>query len=74
MDSHAERLHWPFFGEEHRQLAAEAEDWAQANLAEAPHPSERALVDARCRELVAALGKADFLKHCLRAADGGVAV
>jgi acyl-CoA dehydrogenase len=74
MDSHAERLHWPFFGEEHRQLAAEAEDWAQANLAEAPHPSERALVDARCRELVAALGKADFLKHCLRVADGGVAV
>jgi acyl-CoA dehydrogenase len=74
MDSHAERLHWPFFGEEHRRLAAEAEDWARTNLAAGAHPSERAAVDARCRELVAALGKAGFLKHCLRAADGGVAV
>jgi acyl-CoA dehydrogenase len=73
MDSHAERLHWPFFGEEHRRLAAEAEDWAAANLAGGAHAEDRAAVDARCRELVAALGKAGFLKHCLRAADGGAA-
>ncbi len=72
MDSHAERLHWPFFGEEHRRLAAEVEDWAGANL-QGAHPTERGAVDARCRELVAALGKAGFLKHCLRAADGGAA-
>jgi acyl-CoA dehydrogenase len=74
MDSHAERLHWPFFGEEHRRLAAAAEDWARASLEDAAHPEERAAVDARCRELVAALGKAGFLQHCLRAADGGVSV
>jgi alkylation response protein AidB-like acyl-CoA dehydrogenase len=73
MDSHAERLHWPFFGEEHRRLAAEVEDWARANLAGKAHPTERAAVDMRCRELVAALGKAGFLKHCIRAADGGAA-
>jgi acyl-CoA dehydrogenase len=73
MDSHAERLHWPFFGEEHRHLAAEVEDWARANLADRPHPDGRAAVDMRCRELVAALGKAGILKHCLRAADGGAA-
>ncbi len=72
MDSD-ERLQWPFFGEEHRRLAAEAGEWARANLADAPHPVERAAVDARCRELVGALGKAGFLKHCLRAADGGAA-
>jgi acyl-CoA dehydrogenase len=30
-------------------------------------------VDTRCRELVGALGKAGFLKHCVRAADGGAA-
>jgi acyl-CoA dehydrogenase len=30
-------------------------------------------VDARCRELVAGLGQAGLLKHCLRAADGGLA-
>jgi len=71
MDSHAERLYLPFFGEEHRRLAAEVEDWARANLAGRPHPAERAAVDMRCRELVAALGKAGLLKHCLRAADGG---
>ena len=53
MDSHGERLHWPFFGEEHRRLAAAAEDWSRAHLADVPHPSERAAVDARCRELAA---------------------
>jgi alkylation response protein AidB-like acyl-CoA dehydrogenase len=73
MDSHAERLHWPFFGEEHRRLAAEVEDWARASLAGGAHPTERTAVDARCRELVAALGKAGFLRHCIRAADGGAA-
>ena len=72
MDRHGERLQWPFFGDEHRRLAAEAEDWAGTNLGDAAHPETRAAVDARCRELVAALGKAGFLKHCLRAADGGV--
>ena len=70
MDSHAERLHWPFFEDAHRELAAEAEAWAEANL-QGAHPEARADVDARCRALVAALGKAGFLKHCLRAADGG---
>jgi acyl-CoA dehydrogenase len=65
-------LQWPFFGDEHRRLAAEAEDWAGTNLGDAAHPETRAAVDARCRYLVAALGKAGFLKHCLRAADGGV--
>jgi alkylation response protein AidB-like acyl-CoA dehydrogenase len=73
MDSHAERLHWPFFGEEHRRLAAEAEDWARTSLAGGAHPTERTAVDARCRELVAALGKAGFLKHCIRTTDGGAA-
>jgi acyl-CoA dehydrogenase len=29
-------------------------------------------VDRRCRELVGRLGKAGLLRHCLRAADGGV--
>jgi alkylation response protein AidB-like acyl-CoA dehydrogenase len=73
MDRHADRFQWPFFGEEHRRLAAEAEEWAGANLVDAAHPVERAAVDARCRELVAALGKAGLLKHCVRAADGGAA-
>jgi acyl-CoA dehydrogenase len=73
MASGDERVQWPFFGEPHRQLAAEAEDWASASLAGSAHPMERSAVDARCRELVAALGKAGLLKHCVRAADGGAA-
>jgi alkylation response protein AidB-like acyl-CoA dehydrogenase len=73
MDRHADRFQWPFFGEDHRRLAAEAEDWAAAQLVDAAHPADRAAVDARCRELVGALGKAGLLKHCVRAADGGAA-
>ena len=72
MDRHADRFQWPFFGEEHRRLAEEARAWATEKLADRAHPDGRAAVDARCRELVAALGKAGFLKYCLRAADGGV--
>ena len=30
-------------------------------------------MDARCRELVSGLGHAGLLRHCLRAADGGIA-
>jgi len=72
MDRHADRFQWPFFAEEHRRLAEEARGWAAERFADATHPEGRAEVDASCRELVAALGKAGFLKHCLRAADGGV--
>jgi acyl-CoA dehydrogenase len=72
MDSHAERMQWPFFGEEHRRLATEAEAWLEAQPAQGTHPTDRASVDARCRELVSALGRSGLLKYCLRAADGGV--
>ena len=71
MASQNDSLNWPFFDAPHRRLAAEARDWGQSNLANAAHPMDRAGVDARCRELVAALGRAGFLKQCLRAADGG---
>jgi acyl-CoA dehydrogenase len=73
MTLHDDHMQWPFFGESHQQLAREAEQWAAANLASGAHPSDRAAVDARCRELVAALGQAGLLKHCIRAKDGGAA-
>jgi acyl-CoA dehydrogenase len=73
MATHDDQLYWPFFEDSHRELARAAQVWAAANLAADKHPSERAAVDARCRELVAGLGQAGLLKHCLRAADGGVA-
>jgi len=71
MASQNDSLNWPFFDAPHRRLAAQARDWSATNLGNAAHPTDRAGVDARCRELVAALGRAGLLKHCLRAADGG---
>ncbi|MGQ0430588.1 MAG: acyl-CoA dehydrogenase family protein, partial [Gammaproteobacteria bacterium] len=73
MATHDDLLYWPFFDESHRKLAQEAQAWSGANLAGAAQPAERNAVDARCRELVAGLGQAGFLRHCLRATDGGVA-
>ncbi|MDH4258726.1 MAG: acyl-CoA dehydrogenase family protein [Gammaproteobacteria bacterium] len=73
MTSTNDSLKWPFFEESHRQLAQEGEDWAATNLSADAHPQDRAAVDTRCRALVAGLGKAGLLRHCLRAADGGVA-
>jgi acyl-CoA dehydrogenase/2-aminobenzoate-CoA ligase len=68
-----ERLQWPFFGEPHRRLAREAQEWAHTNLPDAGHPADREAVDLRCRELVASLGRTGLLRHCLRAVDGGAA-
>jgi acyl-CoA dehydrogenase len=50
-------LHWPFFEEKHRKLAAEAEAWAKENLAHA-HGED---ADAICKRLVQDLGCAGFL-------------
>ena len=51
-------LHWPFFEDRHRALAARAEDWARASLEGLDHGD----TDATCRELVGALGQAGFLE------------
>jgi acyl-CoA dehydrogenase len=58
-------LDWPFLEERHRALYARLVDWCGANLADAEHGDD---VDAACRSLVGALGKAGFLKLCV--ADG----
>jgi acyl-CoA dehydrogenase len=60
-------LDWPFFEATHRTLAAEIEAWAEKNLRE-PHGED---ADARCRQLVAALGHAGWLRYCVPAAYGG---
>lgn len=51
-------LNWPFFEDRHRELAGALEDWATASL-----PVDHGDVDADCKRLVAALGKAGFLRH-----------
>jgi len=62
-------LSWPFFDEEHRQLARELEAWAQSHLANLPHDHRD--VDAQCRQLVGMLGAAGFLCNAVPAAFGG---
>jgi acyl-CoA dehydrogenase len=57
-------LAWPFFEERHRRLAAQLEKWAAKHL-----DFHHADVDAACRALVKALGKAGWLEHAA-AADG----
>ena len=59
-------LDWPFFEQRHRALAAEAEDWAAANVAQLVDHHD---VDGSCRRLVAAMGEAGFLDHAAPA-DG----
>ena len=61
---------WPFFDAAHRELALRARSFAQ-QLDESRHPEDPGAIDARCRELVRALGEAGLARYCVRAADGG---
>src|SRR5688500_5414647 len=54
-------LAWPFFDDAHRGFARDLSAWARAELAGAAEP-ERDAVDARCRELVRAMGEAGWLR------------
>jgi len=51
-------LHWPFFEQRHRDLAARLEAWCAAHL-----PVDHGDVDAACRSLVAMLGQGGWLQH-----------
>jgi len=63
-------LSWPFFGDEHRRLAADLERWAQQALPQVG--AEDADVDATVRDLVLRLGAAGWLRHVVPSALGGV--
>ncbi|MDB5900753.1 MAG: Butyryl-CoA dehydrogenase (Short-chain-acyl-CoA dehydrogenase)-like protein [Ramlibacter sp.] len=60
-------LDWPFFEERHRRLAEELEPWAARNVAHV-HGAD---VDASCRQLVRALGEADWLRYAVGARPYG---
>jgi acyl-CoA dehydrogenase len=61
------RLNLPFFDEGHRRLARDLDAWCADHLAD----DEPADVDARCRELVAALGRDGWLRYTVPATYGG---
>ncbi|MFN3985944.1 MAG: acyl-CoA dehydrogenase family protein [Rhodocyclaceae bacterium] len=60
-------LDLPFYGPEHRLLCEALADWSSSAMPEIDHRD----VDRSCRALVAALGKAGFLRYCVPAAYGG---
>lgn len=66
-----ERLTWPFFGPEHRAVAELASTWSRNHLENASHGESRDEVDARCRQLVGAMGQAGLTRYCVRAEHGG---
>ena len=64
-------LDWPFFGDPHRALARDLDEWTATSLSRSDHAGDHAHVDSRCRELVSALGAAGFLRYCVPASHGG---
>lgn len=61
-------LDWPFFGDEHRRLAADLESWCEAELGHSHNDD----IDAECRALVRKLGAGGWLRYCVPSAWGGV--
>lgn len=61
----AKHLDWPFLDDAHRELGGRAMHWA------ATQAVDHADVDAACREWVARLGKAGFLRYCVPKEHGG---
>jgi acyl-CoA dehydrogenase len=61
-------LDWPFLDDSHRSLGIELDAWCATHLTD-DHPHD---IDAACRELVAALGAAGWLRYCVPAAFGGI--
>jgi alkylation response protein AidB-like acyl-CoA dehydrogenase len=63
-----EHLDWPFLGEEHRTLAKDLDAFVgDGGLGEIDHHD----ADAATKALVARLGAAGFLRHCVPRAHGG---
>ncbi len=60
-------LDWPFFEPWHGELARGLEDWCARELPRIDHHD----TDAACRQLVAALGKAGWLRYCVPAGPEG---
>jgi acyl-CoA dehydrogenase len=63
-------LDWPFFDPAHRDFARRLADWAQRELGAGRSHREEEL-DAACRDLVARLAAAGWLRHAVPAAFGG---
>ena len=63
-------LHWPFFNDEHRALAARLDEWAARHLLELTADEHHDL-DGTCKAIVKALGEAGFATYAVPASAGG---
>ena len=64
-------LHWPFFEERHRQLAAELDAWAGEHIPTLV-ANEHEDLDGTCIGIVRALGAAGFTGYAVPASGGGL--
>ncbi|OZI77450.1 acyl-CoA dehydrogenase family protein [Bordetella genomosp. 12] len=60
-------MNWPFFESWHADMARELDAWCASELPGIDHHD----TDAACRQLVAALGQAGWLRYCVPAGPGG---
>ena len=60
-------LGWPFFDDSHRKLQAELEFWAAANISDEHHAD----TDQACRDFVASLGAAGWLRYAVGGTGNG---
>jgi acyl-CoA dehydrogenase len=65
--SDASFLSWPFFDDEHRELASALDAWTAEHVADAEYED----VDSACRALVADLGRGGWLRYAVPARFGG---
>ena len=63
-------LQWPFFSDEHRELAARLDDWANRHIPSLTAEEHHDL-DATCKTIVKALGDAGFTSYAVPASAGG---
>ncbi len=63
-------LDWPFFDQQHRDLARDIDAWARENVTDILEREDD--LDQRCRALAAALGEAGFCKYAVVSPFGGM--
>ena len=63
-------LQWPFFSDEHRELAARLDEWASRHIPSLTAEEHHDL-DGTCKAIVKALGDAGFTSYAVPASAGG---
>ena len=63
-------LQWPFFSDDHRELAERLDDWANRHISSLTAEEHHDL-DGTCKAIVKALGDAGFTSYAVPASAGG---